>query len=309
MSAQHDPELERQIQEAIAQGEASLIVDLADEHLRDGRFSEARKLLERAWSALPSEPRIATRLLEILRRYHRWRDFDAVASEALDKHPASSDLWFAVGSGAELRRDWTAAQEAFAKAAALAPEEVEAVLRLARMYRMVGRVDDAIRALAGALRRHDRAAPLHAALGYAWIQAERPDKAARCFRKALDRQPDWHPYLNDLAGALMLCERWREAAEVAVESLTLRKRNERAWTVFAIANNRLGDAKRAEQGYKNAVRAARNPSRAKGNYGLFLSRRPERFLEAVRLLQEAREAHPEWEEVEERLALITDPGR
>ena len=107
----------------------------------------------------------------------------------------------------------------------------------------------------------------------------------------------------------MLCERWREAAEVAVESLNLRKRNERAWTVFAIANARLGDEARAEQGYKNAVRAAQNPSRAKGNYGLFLSKRPERFLEAVRLLQEAREAHPEWDEVEERLAIITDPGR
>ena len=304
-----DPELERAIQEAIAQGEASEIVRLADEYLRDGRFSEARSLLERAWEALPSEPRIATRLLEILRRYHRWREFDDVARVALDKHPASSDLWFAVGSGAELRRDWDGATEAYTKAAALAPEEVESVLRLARMHRMQGKVQEAIRALAGALRRHDSAAPLHAALGYAWIQAERPDKAARCFRKALDRQPDWHPYLNDLAGALMLCERWREAAEVAVESLNLRKRNERAWTVFAIANARLGDEARAEQGYKNAVRAAQNPSRAKGNYGLFLSKRPERFLEAVRLLQEAREAHPEWDEVEERLAIITDPGR
>lgn len=308
MTSEADPELERVVQEAIAQGEASEVVRLADELLRDGRFASARALLERAWDALPSEPRVATRLLEILKRYHRWRRFDEVASAALDAHPASSDLWFGVGCGAELRRDWQGAQEAFGKAAALAPDEIEPVLRLARMYRMEGRVGDAIRALARALRRHDRAAPLHAALGYAWIQKERPDKAARCFRKALDRQPDWHPYLNDLAGALMLCERWREAAEVAVESLQQRKRNERAWTVYAIANARLGDEARAEQGYKNAVRAAKDPTRAKGNYGLFLSKRPERFLEAVRLLQEAREAHPDWDEVEDRLARITDPG-
>lgn len=308
MSHEPDPELARHFEEAIAQGEASEVVRLADECLRAGRFADARDLLDRAWAALPSEPRIATRLLEILRRYHNWRRFDEVADAAVRAHPASSELWFAIGEGCELRRDWRSAGEAFARAAALAPEEVEAVLRLARVYRMEARVDEAIRALAQALRRHDRVAPLHAALGYAWIQKDRPDKAARCFRKALDRQPDWQPYLNDLAGALMLCERWREAAEVAVESLRLRKRNERAWTVFAIAHNRLGDDGRAEQGYRNAVRAAKDPGRAKGNYGLFLSRRPERFLEAVRLLREAQDAHPDWDEVGERLDAITDPS-
>jgi len=105
----------------------------------------------------------------------------------------------------------------------------------------------------------------------------------------------------------MLCERWSEAAQAALESLRIRKRNERAWTVFAIANKQLGDDKRAEQGYRNAVRAAREPGRAKGNYGLYLARRPERLLEAVRLLREAHDAHPDWDEVEDRLAEITRP--
>jgi Tfp pilus assembly protein PilF len=103
----------------------------------------------------------------------------------------------------------------------------------------------------------------------------------------------------------MLSERWKEAGQVAIESLRLRKQDERAWTVFAIANYRLGDFERAEQGYRNAVRAAKSPTRAKGNYGLFLAKRPERLLEAVRLLREAYEAHPDWNEVEARLAEIT----
>ena len=107
----------------------------------------------------------------------------------------------------------------------------------------------------------------------------------------------------------MLCERWVDAGRAAVRSLRLRKQSERAWTVYAVANHRLGHAEKADQGYRNALRAARDPSRAKGNYGLFLSRRPERFLEAVRLLQDAQEAHPDWTEVEERLAVITDPDR
>jgi len=300
-------DLDRAFQEALAAGEASEILRISDDLQRQSRFAESRERLEAAWRALPSEPRIAERLLDLYRRYHNWRGFDAVAQEALDAHPASAELHFAAGRGHEARRAWQEAWEAFGRAAALAPEEVEPVLRQARAYRLAQRVDDAIRVLGKALRRHAGHAPLHAALGYAWIQKERPDKAVDCFRKARDRQPDWHPYLNDLAGALMLAERWLEAAQAAIESLRLRKRNERAWTVYAIANHRMGDPERAEQGYRNAVRAARDPGRAKGNYGLWLAKQPERLLEAVRLLREAHDVHPDWSEVEARLAAITDP--
>jgi Tfp pilus assembly protein PilF len=301
-----DLPMERRFEEALAQGEASAVLRLADELMGASRYAEARERLELAWAALPSEPRIASRLLEILQRYHRWRRFDDLASEALDRHPGSSDLWFTVGCGAEVRGNWAVAWEAFGKAAVLAPEEIEPVVRMARTYRMEGRVDDAIRVLQVALRRHDSVAPLHAALGYAWIQREKPEKAALSFRRALERQPEWHPYLNDLAGALMLCERWGEAAQAAVDSLRHVKRNERAWTVYAIANNRLGDDKRAEQGYRNALRAAKNPTRAKGNFGLFLARRADRLLEAVPLLRAAHAAHPDWDEVADRLGSITE---
>ncbi|MDJ0522771.1 MAG: tetratricopeptide repeat protein [Planctomycetota bacterium] len=301
-------DLDRRFHDALAQGEASEVLRISDELQRENRFAESRERLEAAWEALPSEPRIAERLLELYQRYHNWRAFDAVLEQALDAHPSAGELHFAAGIGYEARRDWQEAWEAFGRAAALAPEEAEPVLRQARAYRLAHRVDDAIRVLKKALRRHDRHAPMHAAIGYAWIQKGRADRAVDCFRKARERQPDWQPYINDLAGALMLCERWQEAAQAAIESLRLRKKDERAWTVFAIANYRLGDLERAEQGYRNAVRAAQSPTRAKGNYGLFLARRPERLLEAVRLLKEAYEAHPDWTEVEERLAEITDPS-
>ena len=182
------------------------------------------------------------------------------------------------------------------------------MLRQARAYRLARRVDDAVRVLTRAARRHGDAAPLQAALGYAYVQAEKPHRAAQCFERAIARQPDWHPYLNDLAGALMLCERWPEAARAATQSLKLRKHNERAWTVYAGAHYRLGEMEAAEQGYRNAIRSARDPSRAKGNFGLFLSNFPDRLLEAVRLLREAREAHPEWVEVQRKLDLLLAEG-
>jgi tetratricopeptide (TPR) repeat protein len=302
-----DPGFDRRFRDALAQGAASEVVRLTDELQRQGRYAACRERLEQAWDALPSEPRIAARLLEMLQRYHRWRRFDEVAVAALDAHPAAGELWFTVGCGHEGRGAWQEAWEAFGRAAALAPDELEPVLRMARAYRMARRVDDAVRVLTAALRRHGRHAPLHAALGYAWIQAQEPERAVDCFRKAIERQPDWDPYLDDLAGALMLCERWQEAARAARASLERRRRNERAWTVYAISHSRLGDARRAEQGYRNAIRAARNPARAQGNYGLYLSRYPKRLLEAARLLKQAYDAHPDWEEVASRLARITDP--
>jgi len=300
-------DLDRRFLEALAAGEGSVVLRLVDQLQREGRFAECRERLEAAWQALPSESRIAERLLELYQRYHNWRDWDLLAEAALDLHPRSGELQFTLGCGQEARGALEEARESFAKAAAIAPGETEPILRQARVLRLAHRVEEAIRVLSKALRRHGAIAPLHAALGYAWIQNARPEKAVDCFRRALARQPDWNPYQNDLAGALMLCERWREAAQAAVESLRLRKRNERAWTVYAIANNRLGDAARADQGYRNAVRAARHPSRAKGNYGLFLARHPKRLLEAVRLLGEAYEEHPDWDEVGARLAEITDP--
>jgi tetratricopeptide (TPR) repeat protein len=279
--------LELRFREALAHGEASSVLRVADELLRAGDYKRGRDWLEQAWEALPSEPRIAVRLLEIHSRYHNWTRFDDVAREALAAHAQTGELHFVVGSGYEARQDWPRAWAAFGRAAELAPEEVEPVLRMARAYRLARRPEDAVRVLARALKRHKKAAPLHAALGYAWIQAEQAPKAIQCFERAVDLQPDWDPYLDDLAGALMLCERWAEAARVAQVSLLKRKRNERAWTVYAIAHSNLGNAAHAEQGYRN--------------FGIFLAKLPERLLEAVRYLREAQEAHPDWTEVNERL--------
>ncbi len=301
-----DHDLEDRFHEALAEGAASEILRIADELQRASEFRRSRELLKQAWAALPTEPRIAERLLEIHSRYHKWTEFDALAKQALAAHPDHGELYFTMGCGYEARRDWPNAWRAFSHAARLAPEEVEPVLRMARCYRMARKTKDAIGILNKSLRRHPRSAPLRAALGYAYIQDEQPTKAVRCFERAVELQPDWGPYLDDLAGSLMLCERWPEAARVAQLSLTKRKQNERAWTVYAIAHNKLGNPKFAEQGYRNAIRAARNPSRARGNYGLFLAKLPERLLEAVRLLREAQEAHPDWTEVSEKLELLLE---
>ena len=69
-------EFEHRFQDALARGAASEILRLADELQRAGDYARSRAWLEEAWESLPSEPRIAARLLEIHTRYHNWTRFD-----------------------------------------------------------------------------------------------------------------------------------------------------------------------------------------------------------------------------------------
>ncbi len=293
-------------EDALTKRDVAELLKTTAELQKRGSFRHCEQWLQQAREAVPDEPRFAVRMLEIYLRYRSWPEFDALEKEAVARHADAWELYYVIGCGHEARGEWAEAANAFERASALNADETESVLREVRALRIQGKARDAIQVLKRALKRHDEVAPLHANMGYALVDERKPEEAVKHFRRALDHQPDWQPYLDDLAGALMLSERWREAAAAAIKSLEQRKANERAWTVYGIAFHKMGDDKRAEQGYKNAIRAAKNPSRAKGNYGLFLSSRPERLLEAARLLKEAYRQHPDWHEVGAALDLLLD---
>jgi len=302
------PSVPERIEAALAQKDVSRLLALAEEAQQGGASSEARRILEAGLEAVPGSAPLARRLLEVLLRYPNWTRFDAVARAALAAHPRDGDLRFLAACGAEARGEWEEAARAFESAAEALEDDPEPALRRARALRLSGRASEALASLESALPRFHDHAPVHAALGYAAIDARDAERAVRAFQEATRLDPDWPVYQDDLAGALMLCERWADALRAAVKSLDRRKRNERAWTVYAIAHARLGDDERAEQGYRNAVRAAKDPGRAQGNYGLFLARKPDRLLEAARLLRAAADAHPDWSEVVQRLARLTEGG-
>ncbi len=297
-------DVQREFDAAIAAGDEKALLRLVDANESEGSSAVARKLLEQARTAFSDSSRLAVRTLEFYTRYKDWRAIDAFAESTRSDVKRSAGVQFAFGCAYELQRRWEDATSSFRDALRMAPNDVEPLIRLTRALRVQGRSKEAAKVLEAHKKHHKKEAPVFAALGYAKIETGDPEAAATYFRKATVLQPDWGPYLDDLAGALMLCERWQEAAQVATASLKRRKKNERAWTVFAVAHQHLGVPDRAEQGFKNAVRAARNPSRAKGNYGLFLRNNAERLLEAARLLKEAHEAHPEWEEVDHALRAL-----
>ncbi|MCA9316645.1 MAG: tetratricopeptide repeat protein [Planctomycetes bacterium] len=280
-------------------------VRLADDLLGDGEFGGARAVLDEAGRRWPADRRVAIRRLELDLRYKRFDEFDAVLARAVEQHPTSALLRMLEARRHEATYDFEAAVTAYQEAARLRPDDAEPVVRGTRALRALGRNVDALAWAREAIAHHEDSS-LHAAAGYALIGQGKPDEAAEAFRRAHRLQPDWGPWLDDLAGALMLAERWKEAVRIAVRSLQQSARNERAWTVYAVGHQHLGDDRRAEQGYKNALKCARVPSRAQGNYGMWLSRQPGRELEAHRLLSAALEAHPEWEEAHQALDRVRD---
>jgi Tfp pilus assembly protein PilF len=118
------------------------------------------------------------------------------------------------------------------------------------------------------------------------------------FYRAVALDPQESPYLDELGIALLVAERWKEAAATAVRSLRRHPEREKAWTVYAVAHRRLGNDDQAEKGYRAAVRHARDPSRARGNLGLFLAEKG-RADEAREHLGAALDAHPDWDAVRE----------
>lgn len=293
-----DPTLEA----ALAQDDPSALVAAVDALLQRGTLASADHYLEKAGRKYPLEPRIAVRRLEVQFRWKDWERFEEIAAEILVRFPERSEFHLIVGQALEEQGRVCEAIRAYGRATRRDPMDLEPAQRIARLFRAQGRPFLARRNLRRALVHHPDAAVLHGTLGYAYIDDGQYPKAVAAFRRAIELEPDDSPWLDDLGGALLLAERWKDAAAAAVKSLKRRQQNERAWTVYAVAHRHLGNLDDAEKGYRNAVKAARQPTRARGNLGLFLASRrkdaPAKLGEAKTHLHAALLAHPEWHEVE-----------
>lgn len=299
-----DPVLEA----ALSKDDPSALVTAVDALLRRGTLASADHYLERAGRKFPDEPRIAVRRLEVQFRWKDWERFEEIAEEILKRFPERSELHLIVGQALEEQGRACEAIRAYGRAARRDPTDLEPAQRIARLFRAHKRPFLARRNLRRALLHHPDAAVLHGTLGYAYVDDEQYPKAVASFQRAIELDPEDSPWLDDLGGALLLAERWREAAATAVKSLKRRAQNERAWTAYAVAHRHLGNLADAEKGYRNAVKAAKHPTRAQGNLGLFLaSRRKDdtaALAEAKTQLYAALLAHPEWHEVEKAYEVL-----
>jgi len=285
-------------------GDRSAFVAAVDAHLQRSDEEGASVALWQGLARWPQDEHLARRLADALHRTGDGEGMRRLARLVLERRLRAPDLHFALGVWAEERGEGAAAARSFARAARADLDDSDPVVRLARAYRSEDRPDLAQRAVERALKRLPDAAELHAALGYTLIDAHRPVAAAKCFREALRRAPEWATYREDLAGALGLAERWREAAEEAQACVRIQPRSERGWATLAAALARLGQRELADQAYRKTLQLTGASARTQGNYGLFLASDPARLFEAARHLRAALESFPDWDEVRTSLAQL-----
>jgi Flp pilus assembly protein TadD len=297
------------LDEALGRRDPVAARESADVLIRRHALAPAAVGLEHAVEAFPDDPAFATRLLDVLLRWREWDRFDAWAERVVARFPGRADLRFVTGRAAEERGRTCRAIREYGRASRIDPDDLEPVQRIAKLFRLRDRPFLARRGVRRALKRHPDAAALHGTMGYAYVQDEQYAKAISAFYKAAKLEPDDAPWLDALGGALVLAERWEDALKVASRALRRGPGSERAWTVYAIAKRHLGDFPAAERGYRKAVECSREPTRARGNLGLFLaSRKPEGALleETEAHLRLAFEAHPDWAEVGDALETLRD---
>ena len=290
--------------EALKRGDLAGVFAATDGLTARGDLMGARQALQEAQRRWPSDVQVAHRLLDALRRLGDAAGIRAFARAVVLARVRSPDLHFALGTWAEENGADAAAARSFARAARQAPDDAEPIVRLSRVFRRAGHADLAEGVVRRAVGRLPDEATLHAALGYAFVEQGRVGAATAAFRDAVRLEPEWTPYREDLATALVLAERWRDAAEAAQAAVKAAPRSERGWTALATACSRLGQRDVADRAFRQALDHAADPSRVHGNYGLFLAEDRARQLEAARHLRTALEAHADWDEVRDALDRI-----
>jgi Flp pilus assembly protein TadD len=197
------------------------------------------------------------------------------------------------------RQDW---QGAFAYADELhreRPGDAEVLALRGIIYRERALPAEAEADLREALRRDDRLAAAHSALGVLYDTTKRSEEAERHHRRAETLAPENAGYLNNLGFSLFLRGRTREAVEVYQRAARLDPTNRRIRTNLGFAYAASNDLPRAAREFE----LGGTPAEAKNNLGFAYERRGD-LERALELYAEAVRLQPGWERARTNLAHV-----
>jgi tetratricopeptide (TPR) repeat protein len=158
--------------------------------LRKRRWVEAAKALEEARTLLPQLAATYVDLAQAFRMQGRFKEARAVVDRGLGLAPGSAGLWEAGGLVLQQSGDLPAARAALEKARTLDPKAVRARLALSAIYRDQGSLAEAIAEVREAVRLEPRFADGWNALGVLLAAAGQEADAVRAFASAIKVRPD-----------------------------------------------------------------------------------------------------------------------
>lgn len=199
----------------------------------------------------------------------------------------TADAWYESGLALRAKREWTAAEQCFAKAIELQPDLGDAHYKLGTVYQAQGRADEAIAAFERALQsqpdsgdahynlgillqakgefeaavRHyeaaiacnDQDADAHNNLGLIYADREDHEAASARFRRALALKPDDLNACNNLGAALLRLNQLEESADWCQRALALDPDCVAAHINLGAVLLKQGNAEHAIREYRQAL--------------------------------------------------------
>ena len=177
-----------------------------------GEFDKAIEYLDRAVARLPGESPYHVMLTRAYTRAGYLDQAQATLQTAVNIGVESTDLWLAAGELALEKKDYAAAESAFAHVLELQPGRMDARLMVARLRVLRGDHHAAIEAYNAAIADGIPLEDIVEPLAKAFAGAGEKDKAEELYRKALSNQPDNVDWL--LARSRILIESMRHAEAI-----------------------------------------------------------------------------------------------
>lgn len=183
----------------------------------------------------PLDVTVWRNLGEACLRLDRGSDAVIAAERAVDLDRFSADNLLLLGRSHEAAQDHPAAIEAYRRAAPLAPDASEPVMRLARLLLENDDAAGAVPPLHHALARKPDDADIWLTLGEAYQELEEWEEARRAYRRCHELRPESGEALGNIGATLLREHRYVEAAEACRRALRLAPGRSEFLTNLAIA--------------------------------------------------------------------------
>ncbi|HKY01412.1 MAG TPA: tetratricopeptide repeat protein [Burkholderiales bacterium] len=127
-----------------------------------------------------------------------WQGIAALAQENINKDPTHSDWWIIYGYSQVRLNQLVRANQAFAEAVRLAPDDIDGWNLYAESFRAMGQPERAIRTLNNALSVTRDSPMSYFVYGKSYGDLKMPQRAMQYYQQALERQPQfaeaWYEY-------------------------------------------------------------------------------------------------------------------
>jgi Flp pilus assembly protein TadD len=209
--------------------------------LRSGKLDEAKRAFQ---DVIAIHPEQRTAWSGLARAQHALGDFRAAVAalqSLLALEPRSWQTLSDLGSAWTEMREWERAEQAFAEAEALCPDEPLVQVNRATLELQRGSPEQAIARLESTVARHADYGPAHARLGLALRDAGRAADAVAPLRRALVLSPTSASYACALGRALLESGAAEQALATARDYLQRQPGHSGARALESLARLSLGD--------------------------------------------------------------------